>query len=276
MDPGQYAALGAAQGLATSIDVTLVLPAMMHMAGKSDRSFSLSQANPDAARAPPCVCERVRQELAHVARYRDLYSTDDLVIDAERQSMRGSQVSAKFWMDDNRVLHRFDNASVPTYSFDDWIRAQGQADAEAPSGESAPVEAAGDAKAARPASRGLESGAYAQTHPISCNVTLMPEATIRDRCEPQIVLFAAIKHEQQHMDRCLSLNRPSTYTLDDVSYDWREDGDPNMGIYHDGDRLPSSGYYAWSQNPANAAADEAASYGIEVDMLSDFLAAHCP
>jgi len=103
----------------------------------------------------------------------------------------------------------------------------------------------------------------------------MPERAIGDRCEPQIVVLAAIKHEEQHMDRCLAFSRPPTYSIGDVTYNWRDDGDPNMGIYVDGDRLPSSGYYAWSQNPANAAVDEAASYQIEVDILGDFLAAHC-
>lgn len=274
-DPGQYAALGAAQGLSTSIDVKLILPSMMHMAGKADRSFTLSLRNPATAKAPPCVCERVRQELAFVTGYRDLYSSLDLIAQAQAQSMRGSQVSAKFWMDDNRVLHRFDNASMPTYSFDDWIGSLSQGAGDGAAGASSEVASAGAAKAANPMARGLESGAYAQTHPISCKITLMPERDIRERCEIQVVLFAAIKHEEQHMDRCLALSRPPTYSLDDVTYNWRDDGDPNMGIYHDGDRLPSSGYYAWSQNPANAAADEAASYGIEVGILGDFLAAHC-
>ena len=276
MDPRQHAALGAAQGLSTTIDVTLGLPALIHAAGKADRTFTLSLADPGAARAPPCVCERVRQELAFVTRYRDLYSSSELIADAEAQGMRGSQVSAKFWMDDNRVLHRFANASTPTYSFDDWIASMGQSEAADPSTEPGTVASAAEAKAADPVSRGLKSGAYAQTHPIRCGITLMPERDIRDRCEPQIVLFAAIKHEEQHMERCLRLNRPPTYSIGDVAFNWQDDGDPNMGIYHEGDRLPSSGYYGWIQNPANAAADEAASYGIEVGILTDYLASRCP
>ena len=248
---------------------------MMHGVGKQDRKFTLAMANPAAAKAPPCVCQRVRDELDHVTKYRDLYSSPDLIADATAQSMRGSQVAAKFWMDDQHVLHRFANPSEPTYSFDDWIGSIGNQQAAEALPVEPTVQSAGAAKAARPMSRGLESGAYAQTHPISCAITLMPEKKIAERCEPQIVVIAAIRHEEQHMDRCHALNRPPVYSIDDVTYDWQKDGDPNMGIYHDGDHLPSSGYYAWSQNPANAAADEAASYAIEVGILGDYLAAHC-
>lgn len=256
--------------MAKSIKVHLGLPAMLHSMGKLDRDFELSLTT--AAAAAPCVCEKVRRELDFLRETLANYNRSDLLAEAKAKALRGKKSTGDFWMDNDRRLRRFEKPQQGAFAYDDLVRkayTDQFEDEETVPAEQAKAEQAGGGDQ-------LEVAAYAQTHPIRCEVMLPPPETVRKMCDPAIIILAAIRHEEQHAERCRSLNDPPTYSIDGKTLNWKMDADTFTGmLYHDGQEMPRSGYDAWSQNPVNKSEDERASYGIEVKMLQDYLDAHC-
>ena len=84
---------------AESIIVNLGLPQMLHDMGKKDQEFSLDLVG--AARAPACVCARVREERLFTQDMIDTLSDPVLLAAARDMALRGVDVRAKHYLDAN-------------------------------------------------------------------------------------------------------------------------------------------------------------------------------
>ncbi len=275
--PAQHLTSTPGMATARTLEVGLGLPTVLHGIGKRDRVFPASLRSP--ARAPACLCERVRLALEHVGSLRRHYADKKLIARAERRGLRGKKAAAEFWMDSKHRLHRFGAGSPAQHSYDDLVTNLASGDvsrSELDSGMAPQIDSAAAAKAGQRSLGGLDPGAYAQVDPVNCKISLPSPAAVRRSCEPPIVLLAALRHEEQHARRCRALNRPSTYSLEGKTLDWQRDQDPVTGILlHQNEAMPESGYSAWSQKPAHQGADEAASYAIEERMLQTYRNRYC-
>lgn len=273
MASGEYAAqLAASHAMTEAATLEMTLPPMLVGMGKSDLSISLELTG--KARAAACICGRVREELDHVLRSKAAYEDPDVLAHARAEGLRGSAPGQNFWMDSNHQLHRLPTGKQG-YSFDDLVQSRVET---GPGLRVSPDEIVtqGAQNAARYRPGALHPGAYAQTHPVTCKITMIPPKEVAQSCEPAIVLKAVFEHEATHSALCRKLNRPSTFDAPDGRrIDWQTESTAT-GLYIDGLSAPVSGYYAWAQLPENHAADEAAAYGREASVLENWLAGNCP
>lgn len=265
------AQLAASVQMIAEMTYSLTPPPFMVSMGHGRREQTIALSGP--AQPAACICEQVRQERVFLSQVQQTYLDQALVEQARNAGMRGSQGGQNFWMDDQRQLHRFAGGERQR-SYDDLVLSTAKASG-IPVGleDGATPQAAQQAGSRAPDE--MRPSAFAQLHPVTCVMTPPRAEVIRESCVPTIIVQAAIVHELHHKAYCERLNTPPVYRAPDGhEIDWASQSGPSV-IFIDGITAPSSGYYAWSQSPANHSLDEAGAYGVEIQLIDDWLAQNC-
>jgi hypothetical protein len=251
-----------------TLHLKLMLPAKLILIGKKDREMDLTLLGKGTP--APCMCAKVRGELAYVIKSKAGYSNAELLAKALQMHVRGKSPKAKYWMDDERKLHKL-SATISEIDYDDMVDIH--VDGEA----STPAAAKPAARLGKVVQESLDEGTFAGTNTFTCEISMPSALSVRENCNPEIVLQAAYDHESVHQKLCQEMNATSIYYLPNGrKIDWKDEVWKD-GVYIDGRSYPkSSAYDMWSQYPENVSRDEIAGYNVEIEILNQWLGENCP
>ncbi|WP_263049080.1 hypothetical protein [Roseovarius pelagicus] len=268
---GHQGLLQAGIASAETLTMTLEVPAELKAVGKADRQTVLERTG--GGRAAECICRRVRDELEWAEAIRDAYADKKALARAKATAMRGNNSKQSFYLDNNGVLHKFDEGTAGELSYlEDAETRTGEALEKkwAAEGEFVAVKNQGNTAPAQSGSLNeVQSGASASTDPVACKVNMPTLARVRANCTPAIVLNAFSSHENVHAATCRKMNNRPIDTWDGYTIQLK----PRAEIR--GFAAPSSNYDAYMQSPANLAADEVAAYTAEIGVYTEFIKKRC-
>jgi len=256
------------------VTLSMELPQLLLGLGKENRKAQMALQG--EGKPPACMCTVVRQELESAKRMRALYLDKDIMAVAKEERLRGSMLGENFWMDDQRKLQPFNGRASKDISYMDLVSGINKDEISVVNGkieEKKGFQSEADEKAQDYSFDQKNEGALASTHPNSCKITPPTPSLVQQLCLSPTIVYAANRHEEQHVKKCESFNSPPTYiTPDGDRFDWRKGG---FAAQFKRKSLPQSGYSAWLQKIENQAKNEADGYAVDVEMLSNYLSTYC-